>query len=74
MKFSSDLACPTVGGDVNSATRLEATVSTSVLQLERVLSVEKNKFPELVFALGRTSDDDKPILRLTTCLLATLHE
>ena len=79
VKFLSDLVCPTVGGDMNSATRLKGTVSTSVLQLERVLSVEENKFLELVFSLGRTSNDDKPILISTRCrtsyhLLATLHE
>ena len=67
---SLELTHPSVGEEEDTSnTGLEAaaprTVSPSVLQLEYVLSSTESKFPELVFALGRTTDDFKPILAVT---------
>ena len=61
-----ELARPTVREDTSSSTTsLEAEVDPSVLQLEHVLSIDESKFPDLVFALGHTSDTKKPILVVT---------
>jgi len=67
---SLELTHPSVGEEEDSSnTGLEAaapgTVSPIALQLEYVLSSTESKFSELVFALGRTTDDFKPILVVT---------
>ena len=63
------LTHPIVGEEEDSSnTGLKAapgTVSPIALQLEYVLSSTESKFSELVFALGRTTDDFKPILVVT---------
>jgi len=67
---SLEVTHPSVGEKEDSSnTGLEAAapgaVSPIALQLEYILSSIENKFPELVFALGHTTDDFIPILFVT---------
>ena len=55
-----------IGQEEPSSTEsLKEAASFSALLLERMASTEERKFPELAFAFGYTSDDNKPILVIT---------
>ena len=57
-----------IGQEEPSSTEsLKKKQLVSVHLLERMASTEERKFPELVFAFGCTSDDNKPILVITQC-------
>ena len=53
------------GEEKTSNTTSEEAVSSSALHLEHVLSIVESKFPDLVFALGVTTNDHKPVLLVT---------
>jgi len=74
------LAHPSVEGEEEASNTTPKVVGLSALHLEHVVSSVESKFPELVFALGVTTNDHKPVLFVTqrdvstTHRLATLHE